>query len=482
VTNARFKEFVDRGGYQDRQYWQEPFLKDGRELSWDEAMEHFRDSTGRPGPATWELGSFPEGQGDHPVSGVSWFEAAAYARFAGKALPTLYHWTRAAGTSYFHDILLLSNFGGRGTDAVGSHGGLSPFGAYDMAGNVKEWCWNESAGRRYILGGGWNEPSYMFTDADAQSPWERPATHGFRCAKYAAPPPAEQLASVDVVKATRDYAAESPVSDEVFRVYRSLYAYDKSDLNAAVELVEEAEHWRHEKVTFDAAYGKERIIAHLFLPRNARPPYQTIVFAPPGEAIFASSSDNLRMRFQEIVLRSGRALLHPVYKGTYERRLAQRPRGPAELRDVLIQIAKDLRRSVDYLETRPDVDSNRLGYWGISMGAGWGPWLLGVDDRFQAAVLQGGGFRFWKPLPEVDPFHFAPRVRTPVLMLNGRHDFEVPLDASQKPLFKLLGTPEKDKRHVLFEAGHADYPVNELIKELLDWFDRYLGPVEGRRG
>jgi dipeptidyl aminopeptidase/acylaminoacyl peptidase len=235
-------------------------------------------------------------------------------------------------------------------------------------------------------------------------------------------------------------------------------------------------------VTFDAAYGKERIIAHLFLPRNARPPYQTIVFAPPGEAIFASSSDNLRMRFQEIVLRSGRALLHPVYKGTYERRLAQRPRGPAELRDVLIQIAKDLRRSVDYLETRPDVDSNRLGYWGISMGAGWGPWLLGVDDRFQAAVLQGGGFRFWKPLPEVDPFHFAPRVRTPVLMLNGRHDFEVPLDASQKPLFKLLGTPEKDKRHVLFEAGHADYPVNELIKELLDWFDRYLGPVEGRRG
>ena len=477
VTNALYKEFVDGGGYRSREYWKAPLVKDGRVLPWEEAIALFRDSTGRPGPASWELGAFPEGQGDHPVSGVSWFEAAAYARFAGKALPTLYHWTWAAGTSYFHDILLLSNFGGRGPEPVGEQGGLSPFGAYDMAGNVKEWCWNGSGARRYILGGGWNEPSYMFNDADAQSPWDRSATHGFRCAMYAEPLPQEQLASVDVVKVTRDYAAETPVSDEVFRVYRSIYSYDRTDLNAVVESVDEAEHWRHETVSFDAAYGKERVLAHLFLPRNARPPYQTVIYVPPGEALFVRSSADLRMRFQEIVLRSGRALLHPVYKGTYERRLAQRTRGPGELRDLLIQIAKDLGRSLDYLETRPDVDRRKVAYYGISMGAIWGPWLLGVEDRFQAAVLQGGGFRFTNPPPEVDPINFAPRVRTPVLMLNGRHDFELPLEASQKPLFNLLGTPEKDKRHVIFEAGHADYPANELIKEMLDWFDRYLGPV-----
>ncbi len=59
-------------------------------------MALFRDRTGRPGPATWEVGSFPEGQADFPVSGVSWHEAAAYAEFAGKSLPTLHHWFRAA--------------------------------------------------------------------------------------------------------------------------------------------------------------------------------------------------------------------------------------------------------------------------------------------------------------------------------------------------------------------------------------------------
>ena len=57
VTNKDFKEFVDQGGYRKREYWKEPFVKDGRELSWEEALTEFRDATGRLGPSTWELGS-----------------------------------------------------------------------------------------------------------------------------------------------------------------------------------------------------------------------------------------------------------------------------------------------------------------------------------------------------------------------------------------------------------------------------------------
>ena len=79
---------------------------------------------------------------------------------------------------------------------------------------------------------------------------------------------------------TRDYAAEKPVSDEVFRIYRGFYSYDKTELKPTVDAVEESEHWRHEKVSFDAAYGGERVPAHLFLPKNASPPYQTVVYFP----------------------------------------------------------------------------------------------------------------------------------------------------------------------------------------------------------
>jgi len=68
-------------------------------------------------------------------------------------------------------------------------------------------------------------------------------------------------------------------------------------------------------------------------------------------------------------------------------------------------------------------------------------------------------------------------VTVPVLMVNGRYDFISPLATSQRPLFRLLATPAGDKRHVLFESGHAGYATHDLMKEILDWLDRYLGPV-----
>ena len=91
--------------------------------------------------------------------------------------------------------------------------------------------------------------------------------------------------------------------------------------------------------------------------------------------------------------------------------------------------------------------------------------------------LSGGSFE--KVLPAVDQWNFAPRFKTPVLMLNGADDFTFPLETSQIPLFRQLGTPEKDKKHVVFDGGHAS-PVTRLdmVKEALDWLDRYIGPVK----
>ncbi|MHC4521527.1 MAG: protein kinase domain-containing protein, partial [Planctomycetota bacterium] len=167
VTNEQFRRFVDQGGYESQDYWRESqFLKEGRKISWEQAISEFVDKTGHPGPATWEEGTYPEGQGKHPVSGVSWFEADAYARFTGKCLPTVYHWERAACLVESLVIVPFSNFGLTGTAPVGSHTGVGHTGLYDMAGNAKEWCFNaadDSDSQRYLLGGGWGEPTYMFT-------------------------------------------------------------------------------------------------------------------------------------------------------------------------------------------------------------------------------------------------------------------------------------------------------------------------------
>ena len=189
MTNRQFKAFVDAGGYQKRDYWTTPFINAGRTLTWDEAMAEFRDGTGRPGPSTWELGTYREGEADLPVHGVSWYEAAAYAAFAGRTLPTVLHWYRAAGANgIFSDVLQVSNFGGRGPLPVGASGSLGPFGTADMAGNVKEWVWNESTnGRRFVLGGGWFEAAHAFHDEDARTPFTRDPGFGFRCMRQDGP-------------------------------------------------------------------------------------------------------------------------------------------------------------------------------------------------------------------------------------------------------------------------------------------------------
>ena len=132
VTNRQFKEFVDAGGYQKREYWKQPFVKDGKDLTWEQAMAGFRDATGRPGPSTWE-GSYPDGKADFPVGGVSWYEAAAYAEFAGKSLPTVYHWYTAARLNINSQITAQSNFGGQASARAGSNLGVARYGTYDMA-------------------------------------------------------------------------------------------------------------------------------------------------------------------------------------------------------------------------------------------------------------------------------------------------------------------------------------------------------------
>jgi predicted esterase len=372
-----------------------------------------------------------------------------------------------------------SNFSGSGTVPVGGAGTLSGFGTTDMAGNVKEWCYNEGRdGRRFILGGGFGDPTYMFPEEDAQSPWDRRPNYGFRCVKLPSPPPA--AAATRIVPAFRDFWKEKPVSDEVFKVFKGLYAYDKGELNARVEEKEMTEDWTREKVSFNAAYGSERVIAHLYLPKNATPPFQVVVYFPGSSAIFQDKFTSGESVVWDFVPKSGRALLIPVYKSTFERRdglKSDYPEPTVFYRDHMIAWSRDLGRSIDYLETRKDVDRTKLAYFGFSWGSDIAPILLAVEKRFRAAILLAGGFLFQQALPEADPINFVTRVKLPVLMVNGSHDNYFPVESSQRPLFRLLGTADGDKHHVIYESGHAVLG-NDLIRPSLDWLDRYLGPVK----
>ena len=478
VTNREYKQFVDAGGYRDRKYWKVPFQQGGRTLSFEEAMKSFRDRTDRLGPSTWELGSFLPGEEDYPVNGVSWYEAMAFAEFSGKSLPTLYHWFRAADMGRFSDILQTSNFQRKGPAKVGSFPGLGPFGTYDMAGNVKEWCINSMSDRKYIVGGNSTDPPYMYQEPDARLPFDRSAGNGLRLVKYENAGALRTELTAPVSFELSDYSNVKPVSDAVFNVYRGLFSYDDTALESRIEFEDNSSpYWRRQRITFNAAYGGERVIAYLYLPKDVAPPYQTLVYFPHGGAQHFRTVEDTQLLLIDFLMKSGRALMFPIYKDTYERLGTPPEAGSSSEREETIQQGKDLRRSIDYLATRSDIDSNKLGFYGISWGAVLGPVMMAVEKRFKVGVLAAGGCNNEKTLPEIDPINFAPHVKIPVLMINGRYDFELPLEKCQEPIFRALGSAPQDKRHVLYDTGHSP-PQLPVMKEALNWLDQYLGPVK----
>jgi len=175
--------------------------------------------------------------------------------------------------------------------------------------------------------------------------------------------------------------------------------------------------------------------------------------------------------------RSGRAVAQPVLTNTLHRRDPTSAARRISPRDFVIRNVNDMRRSLDFLISRGDIDATKLAYFGYSWGGTAAPFLLALEPRLGVAVLNSAGFSAGKSLPEIEPRSYVPRVQRPVLMLNGEYDNVFPLEASARPFFDLLGTPADLKKLVVTPGGHF-VPRETLVRETLDWLDRYLGPVK----
>ena len=485
VTNRQYKGFIDAGGYTNPSYWRFPIIEAGNEIPLATALGRFTDRTGRPGPATWEAGTFPDGLADHPVAGVSWYEAEAYAAWAGKQLPTMYHWTQMADTTLTEFLLPFSNFSGKATTATGSLAGLSSYGVYDIAGNVREWVLNASgnAGQRYILGGGYTEPTYAFNGTDEQPALDRSSTNGFRCIR--ALPGASDAAALTqpLSRAFRDYVHEQPVDDRTFAQFARQFGYDHTPLDARIDKVVDTDDWKLEVVYVNAGYNGERLPIYVFLPLHGTPPYQPIVLFPGSDGFFESHFDPHWIedyRDYTFIMKSGRALVLPIYKSTFERQDSLHspvPDDTVAYKDHVVMWAKDISRTIDYLETRKDMRADRAAYLGVSWGGFLGAIMPAVEKRIRVVVLNVAGMRMEQALPEADQVNYLPRVTQPVLILNGEYDNYHPLETAQKPFYRLLGTPPVDKKMIVYPSGHL-VPRVEFMKETLAWLDEYPGPAQ----
>ena len=211
------------------------------------------------------------------MTGISWYEAAAYSAYAGKDLPTVFQWNHVAG---FDDVTAavvpLANFAGRGTQPTAESRALHRFGAYDLAGNVKEWAFNESSpGHHYLLGGAWDEPAYLFAWADARSAWDRQPNFGFRCVRYDADDTSVAPLRRLIAPPSRDYTRETPVGDELFRAYARAFSYDRTAVESRIEASDESPpEWTRQTVSFPLLTAASGYWCTCFCRSVRNPPFK----------------------------------------------------------------------------------------------------------------------------------------------------------------------------------------------------------------
>jgi serine/threonine protein kinase/pimeloyl-ACP methyl ester carboxylesterase/tetratricopeptide (TPR) repeat protein len=483
VTNSEYQSFIDQGGYQRQEFWRHltPYLLNEKEVSWQQLLDVFRDKNGEFGPSTWENGRYPDGEGAYPVRGVSWYEAAAYAEFAGKRLPTVHDWERAACFEQADQLVARSNFGGRAPWSTANLNGMNFFGVCNMAGNAKEWCWNATPDNlcRAMRGGAWDEHSYMFRNLEAYPPSYRESTFGFRCVKYLEALPDEDSGSITGGVSPLAPLATAPTSEELGRI-RSFFQVDRdAPLHEKPIGVKETASYRHETIEIDAAYGKDRFAIHLLLPTGSLEsgkPMQPIVFFPGTgtrrtKQFGAGGSD---FAIPLALAQTGRAVCYPIYQGTFERSGAYAMANTRQrYRELEIQQVQDLIRAVDYLHTRTDMATDQLTYVGWSWGGNIATRMVVLEDRFKACVIMGGGLQS-SPVRELDGRIYAPFVTVPVLMVGGKFDTVVSFPARQVPLLRALEACS-DKTLETFDSGHFP-PLDGAITKIDEWLNERFEP------
>ena len=484
VTNSEFKQFVDAGGYREAKYWKEPFHDGADVLAFDEALARFRDSTGRPGPAAWQLGSFPDGQADFPVGGISWFEATAYAEFRGQASAddlSLVSRFEPRRSLLGHPALRQLRQQGRGEGRRAS--GLRSVG-HARHGRQRQGVVRE---RR-------RQPRTCATSSAAGGTSRATATAS---PMHETPGSARPTFGMRLIKDRAGVAGGRPRSCRAHRAHAYLRRSEKRRprLGRALRRLPSLLHVRPGAsrgeagerrrqltvlaagaVTFAAAYGRERVPAHLFLPKNASPPYQTVVLFPSAYALNASSSSTLDLSRFDFIVRSGRALLYPVYQGTFERRQAdgrtrERPARHAGAAGQGLLPRRRLPRNASGHRH----DAARL----LQPQHGR---LLRSDSRSRSSR----GSRSPSSRRRACATTTRPRSSPPTSRRGSRCRSSSSTAGTisrtrpnlRQRLLELLGTPPDQKKLVTLEGGHVPNDMLGVIRNVLDWYDTYLGPVK----
>ena len=480
VSNLEFQEFVDAGGYENPAYWDFPYEVGNKIYDFNSSIKLFTDKYGKLGPANWSYGKFPAGLENLPVTGISWFEARAYARYSKLSLPNLYQWLFASGIpdNWFtvnQSVTNNSNYDSTQLREVsnneGSYNELN-----NIGGNVKEWVLNPNGDKKEkysIMGGAYNEASYTFNNYYSLSPFDRTIGNGFRLSKNLSNKKSE-LDNKIIPDFKRNFDELEDVSDEVFEVYKSQFDYGNKPLNSITTNIEDFnEGYTAQKFELETTYeSDEKLTGYIVFSNKFKDKYSPVIEFPNASSISINNDSNFPNLGLKHLLDEGYAIIKPMYFNTFNRKKIINTFWASESEDykeAIIKIGQDYKRTLDYIESRNDFDFSKMSYFGYSWGSTTSNYLLAIDDRIKAAVICVGGLMLQKSKKEVEAHYYVRRIKTPILHVIGKEDGIFGYEENYKPWKKLIGTP-KDKLKLieLDNVGHG-LPWDTIIKHHSNW-------------
>ena len=486
VSNNEFQTFVNDGGYENDVLWDFPIMIGGVEYNYEESIRGFVDKHGQHGPSNWSYGQYDDNTDSFPVTGISWFEARAYARYMGYKLPNIFQWVCAAGLAGFVSELpdiSKSNLRSSNLWDIHDRRGENYFGLKNIAGNVREWVTNPQGAKKSkfsILGGSYHDNTYSFNNYHSVSPFNRSIGNGFRVVQSTVSGIPDTLDNYIINYSERDILSEGDVSDDVFDIYRQQFNYDKYELDAKIDSMFEYENYTTYKFQLSPPYNSnEPLHGYVIYANKIKTALKPIIHFPNAWAIGSNSDDwiiNSTIKDYNYLLMEGYVVICPVYYSTYNRKKTLKTwwaNDTEEYKNTIIKIGKDYKRSIDFIESRNEFDINDLSYMGYSWGSIMSNILLAIDDRVKSAFICAGGLQVQKSKPEIDPALYTRRITIPVMHITGKNDGIFDYENSQIPMQKLLGTPLEDQEMIVLEGVGHIIPKDIMIDSHLRWLKKY---------
>jgi len=466
VSNKEYKEFVDSNGYYVEEYWPSDLMHEGVSITFNQVKISFVDKSNFPSPKDWRQGNYEKGKDLYPVTGISWYEAYAFAKFKGKSLPSLAEWFYAFDRQKPNKVLMNANINSYNfTNSRIESKSVNYNGIYDMAGNVREWVSNSFKDdySKGILGGSYADDTYVPFEWFSQNAWDRSSYNGVRLVKKL-----ESDSSGDIFykrEKLRNFYENFQTTDKEWEVIKSLYLYDKENIrfkdNELTQVVDR-DYFCHSS---DIIYDNSILPIHNL---QANPDVKSkiaIIYFPGSSALYRDKI--VYSDFFDNILASGIDIIYPEYLSTYSRKDGMKTdigNRSMNYRDHSINWVKEVRYAVDYAIKH----GYEPHYLGVSWGGQMGVNILAIEERFKTGILSIGGISLDDVREEIQPEKYAARVKTPTLLLNGRYDYFFPYQSSQLPLYNLLNLDNENKRHVVVEETHY-VPNHILSEETLNW-------------